>query len=260
MGNKLTKDDNSGTESKQSSNSNEAMTKQILSELKTKTTMKDTMIESGREFHTEETSTYWLPKDDEEQQRLTGQHFAVKELFDGNLLPSVEETLDFQSGVSVLDVGCGSGIWVMDMISDYPNCQYYGCDMVDTTNKNVKLDQFEFSIGNIVKGLPYPDDFFDCAHMRLFVFALREDEWPAVIKELLRVTKPGGVVQITEVDLKMPSIHLDAFHRLVTAVHAVCEQRSQNPRIALEIEKLISVNENAQVLETEYRTCRMSKS
>jgi cyclopropane fatty-acyl-phospholipid synthase-like methyltransferase len=29
------------------------------------------------------------------------------------LLPSVEKALDFNSGISILDIGCGSGIWVM---------------------------------------------------------------------------------------------------------------------------------------------------
>lgn len=31
-----------------------------------------TSLQSKRDFHAEETSTYWLPKDDEEQKRLTG--------------------------------------------------------------------------------------------------------------------------------------------------------------------------------------------
>jgi hypothetical protein len=31
-----------------------------------------TSLPSSREFHTNDTSTYWLPKDDEEQLRLAG--------------------------------------------------------------------------------------------------------------------------------------------------------------------------------------------
>lgn len=31
-----------------------------------------TTININREFHNDETSAYWLPKDDEEQRRLTG--------------------------------------------------------------------------------------------------------------------------------------------------------------------------------------------
>ncbi|KAG1449366.1 hypothetical protein G6F56_008661 [Rhizopus delemar] len=143
-------------------------------------------IESIREFHIEEASTYWLPKDDEEQQRLTGQHFALKELYEGNLLSSVEESLDFKKGVSILDVGCGSGIWIME----------------NTTNKNLKVN-FQLQIGNILNGLPYADNTFDLVNMRLFVFALREEQWPAVINELMRVVRQGGIMQIIEVDLKV---------------------------------------------------------
>lgn len=30
-----------------------------------------------------------------------------------NVLPSVTKALDFQKGITILDVGCGSGVWVM---------------------------------------------------------------------------------------------------------------------------------------------------
>ncbi|EIE79695.1 hypothetical protein RO3G_04400 [Rhizopus delemar RA 99-880] len=33
--------------------------------------MNHTTINTNREFHNEETSSYWLPKDEEEQQKLT---------------------------------------------------------------------------------------------------------------------------------------------------------------------------------------------
>lgn len=88
------------------------------------------------------------------------------------------------------------------MLFDYPNCEYYGCDMVDTTNKNLKVN-FQLQIGNILNGLPYADNTFDLVNMRLFVFALREEQWPAVINELMRVVRQGGIMQIIEVDLKV---------------------------------------------------------
>lgn len=34
--------------------------------------------------------------------------------------------------------------------------------------------------------------------MRLFIAAFREDEWPAAINEVLRVAKPGGMIQLME--------------------------------------------------------------
>ncbi|KAG0818888.1 hypothetical protein G6F20_001187 [Rhizopus arrhizus] len=156
-----------------------------------------------REFHDEKDSTYWLPKDEDEQKRLTGQHFAIKELFGGNLLNSVRKALDFEKGVSVLDIGCGSGIWIKDMIRDYPNCVYHGCDIVDATRKLLRCDQFHFTYGNVVKGLPYADDTFDFVNMRLLVYALRAEEWPMAIQEVIRVVKPGGMIQLCEGGLEV---------------------------------------------------------
>lgn len=84
------------------------------------------------------------------------------------------------------------------MTHDYPNCTFHGCDIVDTTNKILKIDQFTFKLGNVVQGLPYEDNVFDFVHMRFFIFALRKEEWPIAIKELIRVTKSGGMLQLME--------------------------------------------------------------
>ncbi|KAF1800584.1 S-adenosyl-L-methionine-dependent methyltransferase [Mucor lusitanicus] len=217
-------------------------------------------LQTKRDFHTHETSTYWLPKDDEEQHRLTGQHFAVKELYEGNILTSVKETLDFEKGVSVLDVGCGAGSWIMDMVIDYPNCTYEGCDMVQVTNSNVTPSQFHWSYGNVIEKLDYPDNTFDFVHMRLFILALRESEWPIAIKEILRVTKPGGVIQLLEFDLKMTGGGNVAIEKALNGIHMACRARGQDPRIALQLEKLVAANENAKVIQTDYRSIDMTSN
>ncbi|KAG0736642.1 hypothetical protein G6F23_010828 [Rhizopus arrhizus] len=175
-------------------------------------------VDIRREFHNEETSTYWLPKDEDEQKRLTGQHFALKELFGGNMLSSVSDALDFEKGVSVLDIGCGSGVWIMDMINDYPNSTYHGCDIVDVVNKSMKLDQFTFNHGNVAKGLPYADNTFDFVHMRLLVYALRKDEWPVAIKEAIRVVKPGGILQLVEGEPRLPKDNSCAYYKFTEAI------------------------------------------
>ncbi|KAG1042410.1 hypothetical protein G6F43_011913 [Rhizopus delemar] len=191
-----------------------------------------TTININREFHNDETSAYWLPKDDEEQRRLTGQHFMNRFLYSNippfvciikrNLLNSVKKNMDFEKGIAVLDVGCGSGSWIMDMITDYPNCTYHGCDIVDTTNKILKIDQFTFSQGNVAQKLPYADNTFDFVHMRLLVAALREDEWPMAIGELVRVTKSGGMIQLTETEPVLNKDPSSAFYKFIDACEFYC--------------------------------------
>ena len=54
-----------------------------------------------------------------------------------------------------------------------------------------------FSQVDIVKGLPFDDNTFDFVHLRFLVQYLTEEQWnEKVIKELLRVTKVGGWIEI----------------------------------------------------------------
>jgi ubiquinone/menaquinone biosynthesis C-methylase UbiE len=89
------------------------------------------------------------------------------------------------------------------MVSEYPNCTYDGCDIVNVINENFKPPQFCYSYGNVLEGLDYEDNTFDFVHIRCLILAIREDEWPKVIKEAIRVTKPGGMIMFVEIDLRV---------------------------------------------------------
>jgi ubiquinone/menaquinone biosynthesis C-methylase UbiE len=90
------------------------------------------------------------------------------------------------------------------MILEYPNCAFDGCDIVQVAHQHPIPNGVNFTYGNVLEGLTeYPDNTFDFVHMRLFILALREVEWPVAIKDILRVTKPGGMIQLLEFDLKV---------------------------------------------------------
>jgi SAM-dependent methyltransferase len=46
--------------------------------------------------------------------------------------------------------------------------------------------------------LPFPNNHFDFVHQRLLVSAIPADQWPAVLQELVRVTRPGGYIELAE--------------------------------------------------------------
>ncbi|KAG0337422.1 hypothetical protein BG004_007659, partial [Podila humilis] len=48
--------------------------------------------------------------------------------------------------------------------------------------------------------LPFPDNSFDFVFQRLILTGLTPQEWADVLKELERVTKPGGWIELVEVD------------------------------------------------------------
>ncbi|KAI9247743.1 S-adenosyl-L-methionine-dependent methyltransferase [Sporodiniella umbellata] len=204
---------------------------------------------TNREFHNEENATYWLPKDQDEHDRLTGQHFCFKELVKGNISSSAKEILNFEEGVSVLDIGCGSGAWLADMNSEYPNCKYYGCDIIDIPDLIRKLPKLNFVHGNVSKRLPYKDNTFDFTHMRFFVYGLRADEWPNAIKEIVRVTKPGGMIQLFEGSFVPPEDKESICYKTVTAINNFATKRDQIPNIVYELESLVALNNSVQVVQ-----------
>ncbi|HZU17838.1 MAG TPA: methyltransferase domain-containing protein, partial [Candidatus Dormibacteraeota bacterium] len=52
--------------------------------------------------------------------------------------------------------------------------------------------------GNLLQGLPFQEGVFDLVHQRLLVSGIPLGQWPRVVAELVRVTRPGGWVELVE--------------------------------------------------------------
>ncbi|CAO3672771.1 unnamed protein product [Rhizopus microsporus] len=115
----------------------------------------------GREYHAIENSTYMLPKDDKEVDRLHDQHFIIKELLGFNIMKEAFHLLDFQkSNLNILDVCCGPATWLCEESLEYPSCQFTGIDMCSLWPQVIRPANLHFTEANILQGLPYPDNSF----------------------------------------------------------------------------------------------------
>ena len=83
--------------------------------------------------------------------------------------------------------------------------------------------------GNVLNGLSFADGSFDFVHMRLLIFALPEAAWPKVIRELVRVTRPGGWIELVETGPQQNAG--PAMEMLVQWITAASERRGVNPLI-----------------------------
>lgn len=144
---------------------------------------------------------YPLPKDMGEINRLDFQHYLLRAGAGGNFLAPVRQAND------ILDVGSGSGRWAMEVATTFPMARVIGLDLVPPAVDEAAilgngLDQrppnYSFAPGNILEGLPFSDASFDFVHQRLLITAIPKDRWPSVIQELVRVTRPGGWVELAE--------------------------------------------------------------
>ncbi|KAG0746999.1 hypothetical protein G6F57_007202 [Rhizopus arrhizus] len=143
------------------------------------------------------TVTYWLPNHNDELDRLSSQHFALKILYDGNISSQIASKLNMDNAV-VLDVGCGPGTWLMDVATEFPGGDFHGVDVYNIFPRNIRPANVHFQSCDALEGLPFPDNTFDLVNMRMLYVALKKDEWSLMFKEIYRVLKPGGFLQSCE--------------------------------------------------------------
>src|SRR5262249_28716797 len=135
----------------------------------------------------------------EEMRRLTIQDQMITKAMGGVL----SEQADPSVFGHVLDIGCGTGGWVIEAARQYPAMHLVGIDissrMVEYARGQAKgNDRIEFQVMDALGQLEFPSDSFDLVNLRFGVSFIRKWEWPYVISEMLRVTKPGGVVRVTD--------------------------------------------------------------
>lgn len=150
----------------------------------------------GRKFNTL-TETYFLPADEDEWSRLNKQHMAIglglQGLFpNGDIVRAILQTKDGE-GKSILDLGCGTGVWSLEMAKAYPRARVVGIDLAPVPiDPETKPPNCTFEIDNINNGLTHFDKQFDVINARLIGFGLQNFRKSMV--DVARCLKPGGIV------------------------------------------------------------------
>jgi ubiquinone/menaquinone biosynthesis C-methylase UbiE len=152
------------------------------------------------------TNPYPLPHDASEKTRLDTQHFAFKYYLGGNVAPEIS----LQLATQILDVGTGSGRWVVEVAEECPNARVTGIDLAYPIFEEVLPPaNTAFVVGDVTRGIIFPDESVDLVHSRLCLQGgakcrlvqggITADQWPSYFKDVLRVLKSGsGWIQVTE--------------------------------------------------------------
>lgn len=140
-----------------------------------------------------ENSDYQLPKDEEEAIRLNFQHHALFHAIGSHYVAPIHQPLPL-----ILDVGTGTGIWANEMARSFSASTVVGVDIDARSFKRPTQDNCLLRVGNVISGLPFPDEIFSYTHQRLLVAGITAENWPRVIHELVRVTRVNGWVELIE--------------------------------------------------------------
>src|SRR5579871_6092935 len=136
---------------------------------------------------------YLLPKDQQEDQRLHFQHYALHHAFGNHYLAPLSPQTR-----TILDVGCGTGIWAIDMAHQFPQAQIVGIDITLTSLPAVLPETCVFCRADVLQGLPFADQQFSFTHQRLMVLAIPAGQWSPLVRELVRVTRAQGWLELLE--------------------------------------------------------------
>ncbi|HLI87620.1 MAG TPA: methyltransferase domain-containing protein [Ktedonobacteraceae bacterium] len=112
---------------------------------------------------------------------------------------------DLSSVQSALDVACGPGGWASELAYQYPGMQVVGIDISQTMVRYAeelarvqRLDNVRFLNMDATQPLDFPDNSFDLVNARALFGFMRKQQWPQVVREFVRVCKPGGIVRLSE--------------------------------------------------------------
>lgn len=122
----------------------------------------------------------------------------------GGVLP---EQPDPTSLRRVLDVGCGTGGWLRETAKTYPTTELlFGGDISskmlsyarDKAEAQHLSERVQFKPMDALRTLEFSTSSFDLVNQRFGVSWLRTWEWTKLLVEYQRVTRPGGIIRITE--------------------------------------------------------------
>ena len=168
-----------------------------------------------------------MPKDEREGDRLNLQHHLLKVAAQGNYRAPLRQVR------AILDVACGTGIWAREMAQAFPDARVVGFDYDRSPLERALAvlgpsgqfpSNFRFVEANMFERFPFENEAFDYTFSRFLVVATPTDKWPHIAREMARVTRPGGYVEMVDMQ-QFPVTQSPAYNRVLTAAADMVKQR-----------------------------------
>ncbi|KAE8373314.1 hypothetical protein BDV26DRAFT_285208 [Aspergillus bertholletiae] len=169
---------------------------------------------------------YVFTRDSLDNNRINLQHYLVVQLFGYRIHPSIPTTNPQTCELPMLAQAQGKPIWLTDLAGELPksvhldamDISFAATPLPEMLPSNMSLHQWDVKTdvpGHLV-------GCYDVIHLRFFAFVIQEHELDAILDRLLKLLKPGGYIQWTDIDISSlrlekirPDIQADAQVKLM---------------------------------------------
>ncbi|KAK2744822.1 hypothetical protein FQN57_004146 [Myotisia sp. PD_48] len=149
--------------------------------------------ENGRRYHRYQEGRYLLPNDEKEQHHMDILEHMFKLILSGKLyLAPISSEIE-----RILDIGTGTGGWVIDMAELFPDAHLIGNDLSPIQPRMVPPN-VSFEVDDAENEWTYSQPF-DFIHCRYMATSIRD--WPLLFSRVFKNLKPEGWAEFYDFDL-----------------------------------------------------------
>ncbi|KAL0087804.1 S-adenosyl-L-methionine-dependent methyltransferase [Phycomyces blakesleeanus] len=139
-----------------------------------------------------------------ERDRQQRQHYLLKHVWGRNY------NVPLKSPSLIIHWCCGTGIWCLELAEEFPDAKVIGIDFKTAPLQNIAETRTNLTFQDITiceghTGLEgYPDNAVDYVMMRdVWIVNSPIHKWHNILKQVLRILKPGGWIEIIEQDIRV---------------------------------------------------------
>ncbi|KUJ18608.1 S-adenosyl-L-methionine-dependent methyltransferase, partial [Mollisia scopiformis] len=160
--------------------------------------IKNHTYENGSRYHAYRAGSYYAPNDEAENDRLDMHHHLATLLLKGKLHVAPIGS----NPQRILDVGCGTGIWAIDMGPYFLFGGVIGVDL-SPTQPTMTPPNVQFEVDDVEGEWTYNTPF-DLIHVR-FMFSASIMNWPKLVKQVFTHLEPDGWCEFKDWDFTLHS-------------------------------------------------------
>ncbi|KAF9111551.1 hypothetical protein BGX27_004773 [Mortierella sp. AM989] len=128
--------------------------------------------------------------------------------------------------------------WIDEMSTEHTETNFTGIDISAVWPTEIRPRNCRFQVANAIQGLPFENNTFDFVYQRFMILAYPAKDWPFIVQELVRVTKPGGIIELTEMPI-VSNANGPELAKVMEVLEQGCLSKGLDTKVAKKLDVLL---------------------